>query len=157
MKRIFSALILTLLSLTACEDSSADLQEGDYLIFGRFAGFCQGDCFSVFRVTQSDLTEDETAQRYTGTDYEYTADRTLSHAEYDLAKDLLSSLPTELLTSDKEVYGCPDCADQGGFLISFSYNGAEKTFRIDTNQTEDQSEAILAFKTGINEVLSEIR
>jgi hypothetical protein len=157
MKRLFSVLFVTLFSITACDDSAADLQEGDYLIFGRFAGFCQGDCFSVFRVTQSDLTEDETAQRYNGTGYEYTADRTLSKAHFALAKDLLSNLPAELLTSDKEVYGCPDCADQGGILVSFSYNGTEKTFRLDTRQTEDQSEAILAFKTEINEVLSEIQ
>lgn len=157
MKRLLSLFAIAFLSLSACDEASTEISDTDYLIFGRYAGFCGGDCFSVFRVDQINLVEDETSERYTGTTYEFKPGRILSNDEYALAQELLKSIPAELLSSDKEVYGCPDCADQGGFYISFSYQGVEKNFRLDTRQTDDQSSEILTFKNQLSELIEEIR
>lgn len=127
------------------------------MIFGRFSGFCNGDCFAVFKVDAKSLTEDETSEYFTGDDYVYAPGRALSDTEYTMAKELLSSIPKELLTSDQQVYGCPDCADQGGYFLSFFYKGIEKSFRLDTRQTDDQSADLLTFKQKLSEVIQSIQ
>lgn len=157
MKKLLCLLIFAFLSLSACDDATTELEQDGYMIFGRYAGFCVGDCFTVFKVTPSDLVEDQTSEHFTGDSYEFVPGRVLSTTELGLAKVLLSKIPQELLLTDKEAYGCPDCADQGGFYISFSLQGVEKSLRLDTRQTDDQSQEILTFKEQLSEVIETIR
>lgn len=157
MKKLFCLLSLFALSLYACNDIETETADADYVIFGRYAGFCQGDCFSVFRVNSTNLVEDETSERFTGDDYQFEPGRVLSDTQYGLAKVLLTKIPAELLATDKTVFGCPDCADQGGFYLSFSLKGKSKSIRLDTRQTDDQSEEVLLFKDQLSEVIEAIR
>lgn len=157
MKKLLSLFAIAFFCFTACDEAGTELSDSDFLIFGRYAGFCQGDCFSVFKVNSTNLVEDEISERFTGNDFEFKPGRTLDSHEYTLAQALLTAIPPELISSNIEVYGCPDCADQGGFYISFSYQGVKKSFRLDTRQTDDQSQEILTFKYQLNTLIEEIR
>ncbi len=157
MKKVLYLLPLLIISLYACDELETQNNDADYVIFGRYAGFCQGDCFSVFRVNSTNLVEDETSERFTGDNYQFQPGRILSDTEYGLAQLLLTKIPEELLLTSKAAFGCPDCADQGGFYLSFSIGGVVKNIRLDTRQTDDQSEEILHFKEQLSEVLEAIR
>lgn len=157
MKKALYLLPLLMLSLCACNDIETPNKDADYVIFGRYAGFCQGDCFSVFRVNSTNLVEDETSEYFTGDNYQFQPGRVLSDTHYGLAKLLLTKIPAELLLTDKTIFGCPDCADQGGFYLSFSIGGEVKSIRLDTRATDDQSEDVLHFKGQLSEVIEAIR
>lgn len=43
--------------------------------------------------------------------------RQLTTIEFEKAKEILSNLPARFFTDDKTVYGCPNCADGGVFLL----------------------------------------
>lgn len=156
MKKSLSLFLLIFLSFSACDDGFTEVVNEDYFVFGRFSGFCVGDCFSVFKADSESLTEDETSEKYTGADYEYIPGRTLNQGELLLAKELFAEIPSTLLANDKEVYGCPDCADQGGFYINFKINGIERTFLLDTRQTDDQSETLLTYKEKLATLIQEL-
>ncbi|GAB5527347.1 MAG: hypothetical protein Roseis2KO_52190 [Roseivirga sp.] len=146
-----------MLSLYACDDLEVPNKDADYVIFGRYAGFCQGDCFSVFRVNSTSLVEDETSEYFTGDNYQFVPGRTLSDTHYGLAQVLLTKIPAELLVTSKTTFGCPDCADQGGFYLSFSIGDVVKNIRLDTRQTDDQSEEVLLFKQQLSDVIQAIQ
>lgn len=128
MKHIISLHFLLLIMLTSCH--KAESNEKSMLIFGQFHGFCMGEkCIETFKVTDSELYEDTTDQ-YKGIDgFQFVS---LSQNKHSEVKDLLVKIPTELwFEDDKRVFGCPDCYDQGGFLIQMEKNGMTKSWFFD--------------------------
>ena len=134
---------------TSCK--KADKEEsftGDYLVFGHFYGECMGEgCVETYKLTDTKLYED-TNDNYSGAEpfsfIELPADK------FDLVVDLPDDFPTELLEEEDGVFGCPDCADQGGLLIRYAKNGAVRTWRIDQNKNEGPA-YLHAFMDRINE------
>ena len=126
-KSIFYFLLLILISACTTQDETA-LNEGDYLIFGHFYGFCVGEsCVEIFKLTNDKLYEDSN-DNYAMEPFNFEE---LGHDKFEQAKDLINYFPEKLLTEKESIIGCPDCADGGGLYIEYSKNGVVKSWRID--------------------------
>ena len=75
-----------------------------------------------------------------------------------LREKLISETPAELINTPTQVFGCPDCADQGGYYIDIApKEGAKKFWIIDTNKSavpeylHDYSDLIIEVIQEINE------
>lgn len=131
MKYLIIGLSALLISFCSKEDKSS-MQDIDYLVFGHFYGHCLGeDCVKMFKLTKDQLFED-TTDSYLATDFDFIP---LGKDKFELVKDLVQALPDQLLKEDKDTFGCPDCADQGGLYIEISNNGTTKSWRIDQNKS----------------------
>ena len=153
------SLAVWLLAFTvfACDDAAPfPFTTSDYLVFGAFAGECYGDCLASFRVMNKRLEEDTTNQYYRY-DYEFRADRELSSDAFEKAKVLMDDLPADLIRSDLDSYGCPDCADQGALFLMFEQAGEQRIIVLDSRDTDDQSAAIVAYKDRLQELILELR
>lgn len=140
-------LFLALAFFTACNKDDDDilLQEEDYLIFGHFYGFCQGEtCIEIFRLDESTLMED-TNDNYPQTDDFYEGDFTLlSDEKFQIVAGLESQFPLALLDEAETVIGQPDAADGGGLYIEYSKDGVRDFWLIDL-VTENIPEAYREF------------
>ncbi|MEO1627795.1 MAG: hypothetical protein AAFV25_21785 [Bacteroidota bacterium] len=155
MKSILcTALLATGLLLLGCnkseENNIGPLSEGDHLIFGTFYGECIGNCTTVFKLTSTQLFADDLDQGLPE-DLPFQSDP-LEDAKYQSAKMLLDDFPGDLLGSDKRVYGCPDCGDQGGFYFQLKRGEQVDIWRVDT-WDEEQSGEIVAYKKAVREVM----
>lgn len=46
--------------LSSCDDDSGMITSDEYLIFGHFYGFCEGEqCIEIFKLTEGELFEDQ--------------------------------------------------------------------------------------------------
>ncbi len=126
MKNLLNFCFLTLI-LFSCTDAqnspspekSEDAPKDEYLVFGRFFGFCSGEtCIEIYKIEDAKLYEDtldqypSSAQAYAG---KFVA---LSQDQYEVVKDLLAQVPSELLAENATFIGSPDAADGGGFYVS---------------------------------------
>ncbi len=104
----------------------------DYLIFGHFYGFCQGErCVEIFRLDDSALQED-TLDKYPDRTKFYTAAyKNLSKAQFELVKGLTANFPMELLNETDVVIGQPDASDGGGLYIEYKSATVHKYWFID--------------------------
>ena len=129
MKNIF-LLICVIGSLISCsnDDSSIEINEQNFLIFGHFYGECSGEgCVETFKLTDKKLLED-IIDDYSGQNSEFME---LENSKFEKAKNLVDFFPNQLLNENETVFGCPDCADGGGLFIQYSENGNVKSWRID--------------------------
>ncbi len=122
-------LSLSILSFATCDkEQPTVLDENDFLIFGHFYSECDGEyCVETFKLTYDQLFEDLN-DNYPGTDFDFVV---LPDEKFEQVKDLPHRLPHELLTTEEDYFGCPDCGDQGGLLIQYSQNGNLKSWKID--------------------------
>lgn len=125
----FLILGLILISISSCsKDNDTQTNENYYLVFGHFYGECMGEeCVETFKLTNTKLYEDRN-DIYGSTDFNFDE---LGSDKFDQVKDLIFSVPDQLLNENDSTFGCPDCLDQGGLLIQYSKNGNLKTWRID--------------------------
>ena len=66
---------------------------------------------------------------------------TLPVDKFNLAKKLLDKFPQYLLFNPNKTFGCPDCADQGGYYIEIKEkNGEVKNWHIDTDTSKQPAE-----------------
>lgn len=66
-------------------------------------------------------------------------------------------IPEELINGSNKTYGCPDCADQGGYYFEINTtDGKKKRYTVDTNNTNDQSTEIIEFKNRISEIIKDL-
>jgi hypothetical protein len=123
-------LFFSLLTLIACtKEKDLNSQASDYLVFGHFYGMCWGEeCVETYKLIPTALYEDSN-DRYDAEE-PFNFNR-LSNEKFELVRDLTDYLPTELIEGTEDVYGCPDCADQGGLLVILSVDGAVRKWRID--------------------------
>lgn len=155
MNRIlFAALVMLLVSCS--NDDSID-NKAKSLVFGSFAGECFGDCFQVFRIDNNQLEEDRITNFY-GENYNFDGNYTFSDEEFSKYSKILNEIPGELIEGNDKTFGCPDCADQGGIYIQIqSSTGKTITYSIDTDDTDDQSEALVTFKTDVIRIIRELQ
>ena len=153
--RLISVLTFVALALVSCsKDMSNPVNPGDYLIFGTFYGECLGNCSHFFMIRDGLLFMDD-VEIGIPEEIPFTNDP-MSSADYDLAVELQEEFPSDLTDSDKRIYGCPDCHDQGGVYLELNNSEGRFKWRIDTDDDE-QSEAISTYKKRVMEVVSLLR
>jgi hypothetical protein len=100
-------------------------------VFGRFCGFCRGDCARVYKLQNGQLFADEMTENRPPTPLRFSQ-TALADNKRLLAQQLLDAMPTQLLAETTETIGCPDCADQCGYWVTHTQNGVTKKWFIDT-------------------------
>lgn len=151
---LFSIIFLSITSCHKEEDTIPDTPDtqADYFMFGRYYGECLGsECVQIFLLQDGKLYED-TIDQYPGVGtLPYSGEYVLlSDTLYDSVADLPAFVPEELYTDTVNVFGCPDCHDQGGFLIQLQQDDTVKFFVIDTDTS-----AIPSYLYDIIEMLQE--
>ena len=153
MKISISLLFVFLFGITACDNDIQNdpaPQEKQVFIFGSFAGECLGNCVHYYKIEAEKLYADDIDHGIPDSIPFQTTP--LSAAKYQLAEPLSEDIPDELLTSNQQVYGCPDCYDQGGIYLELRNGDKVQKWQLDTDST-DQSSAILEYKQRVVEVL----
>ena len=150
-------LVASLLAVPACNKDSlgfdGHLDKDDYLIFGIYHGECLGDCLRLFKLENGQLFADD---RDWGFERPIPFMTTpLDESAYHLAEPLFTGFPEALLESDQRTYGCPDCADQGGYYLELRDGGKVNIWHIDTRD-EDQGPDILGYKAALQDVLDQL-
>lgn len=107
-------------------------QGASELIFGRYHGFCMGDCVTLYKIADDQLFADQ-IKRLTEPDSLAFSTVPLSENAYKTAARLLADFPQELMKESQEVIGCPDCADQGGYYLEWRSGDVIRRWRLDTN------------------------
>lgn len=130
-KSILSFVLLVLISGCTTQDELL-LNEGDYLIFGHFYGFCVGEnCVENFKLTNKNLYRDSN-HNYSQESFNFEL---LGNDKFEQVKDLTNYFPEKILSEKESTFGCPDCADGGGLYIEYYKNGTVKKWRIDQMKT----------------------
>ena len=116
-----------------CNEPSAKADlKSDYIIFGHFYGFCQGEnCIEIFKLTESKLYED-VADNYPTSTHPYEGNFTeMDNEKLQLIKALADNIPQELLSEQDTVIGSPDAADGGGIYIAIKNDDGTRFWLID--------------------------
>lgn len=137
MNKYFLLLLSILFIFSSCDkkDDTKVLNANEYMIFGSFHGFCQGEqCVELFLLDSANLFEDK-KDGYPNFNELYVGDyRALTSANYESTKSILNDFPSKLLTEKDTVFGCPDCVDQGGFYVEYKLDGKHKFWILDNNK-----------------------
>ena len=106
----------------------------DYLSFGHFYGECMHEqCVEIFLLKDGSLYEDQ-LDKYPSRMQIYEGDFILiDQRNVSAVMDLVESFPPKLLEAKERVFGCPDCADQGGLYLECETGGEKKYWIIDQN------------------------
>jgi len=134
-KWYFGGFLMYFIFLTSCHKDNNILEgENDYLIFGRFYGFCGGEtCMETFKLTDTALFED-TIDAYRATDgFSFVK---LSNVKFNMVKDIINDIPSQLRQEEEKTFGCPDCYDQGGLMIQLSTENTIKTWFLDQTKMD---------------------
>ena len=155
MKNLLVILCLCL-PFTACKDNEefCQFEDGDYLIFGTFYGECAGNCTVLYNIQNDFLYEDDVE---IGIPDEIPFMSTpLSEEKYLIGVELSTTFPSDLIDSQKDVYGCPDCADQGGVYLELGKGGLFRKWRIDSADDE-QSAQIVDYKRRLYMIMDSLQ
>ena len=135
---IFPFLLFGFLSFTGCSDQSTDNNSSDdYLIFGRFYGFCVGEeCIEIFKITNSQIFEDQNdnypQQSGEGNNFYDGNFNELPNEAFSLANQIQGTFPLDLIAVESgTVFGQPDAADQGGIYVEYKWGDIHKYWVID--------------------------
>lgn len=149
-----SAFICILLMGTLGFQCTNDETTNDQFVFGVAYGFCSGDCAHFFRIKDQQLFTDS-MERYVSDEYMFKS-AALADEKYHLAKSLLDEFPEYLLDHANQTFGCPDCADQGGYHLLRVINGTTYFWHIDTNSMNQPVE-IREYIERMRNVIEELR
>ncbi len=130
MKKIL--LILSIIGVVvSCKkevDNNIETNDQNFLIFGHFYGFCQGEhCVKNYKITDKKLYKVNFATR-PGETTEFIE---LENEKFELVKDLVDFFPDQLRNENDLIIGCPDCTDGGGLRIQIFENDINKMWVID--------------------------
>jgi hypothetical protein len=137
-----TSLILLSIFAYACKEdaTTATNEELEYLIFGRFAGECQGDqCIEIYKLEINKLYEAEDIYPTSSSQnnsFPYQADFTeIDNPSSAAFLELISNLPLKLFNEKEHDIGCPDCADQGGYFTEAGFASSHFNWRIDADRS----------------------
>lgn len=118
MKPLIYVICMLILCMSGCQKDPAELQSEEVIIIGSFFGECGGEqCIEFFRASQGQVFEDVN-DFYPYWETPYQGDfSTEVECCFDHVAELKGLIPEVLLENPATVYGCPDCADQGGFYF----------------------------------------
>lgn len=154
--RTFILILIACVSLSSCNKDSNDTEKtanSDYFAFGRAFGECGGENCAVFYKVKNNQLFADNMEYYT--DEMSFKNEALSNEKYLIAKQIENEFPAFLTNSTTMTYGCPDCADQGGFHFEIRKNGVVKTWHIDT-KIEEQPPAIKEYIQKVNGAIDEL-
>lgn len=146
------ALLTSLLLLISCSSDDPIVSE-DHFIFGTTYGYCIGNCTHLFKYEGGEVFEDE-MERFFGEDLVFS--ETNKPDIVPIAEELLNAFPQELIDSDQETYGCPDCADQGTIFLQREFGDNVRSWYIDTRAQDDWSKELKDFHKLISDRLGQI-
>lgn len=128
MKNLIFIAIMSL--LVSCSKETVKPVNTDPLVFGKYCGFCGGDCAWLYKIEGGKIYPD-LVNSYNQESLKFSA-TPLSNDKYDKAKVLLSSLPEYLLAHKDTTLGCPDCYDQCAYYVEIMKGGVKSYWIIDT-------------------------
>ncbi|MFT4833383.1 MAG: hypothetical protein ACI83W_001191 [Marinoscillum sp.] len=133
--------ILSIFQVSCGEnDHEVKIEFQEYLIFGRYAGYCEGKtCIDIYKLTENTLYVSEDIYPTSLMLYDgglYDAEFTLldNLAVYNI-EELINNFPNELFTISDTDIGCPDCADQGGYFFEMSTKSYQDNWRVDMDRS----------------------
>lgn len=155
--RITQSIMLVLLmaiGLFSCKKTeTVETDVFEYLIFGSYAGECIGECATIYKLTGDMLYVDDMEYYTQDISFNSTA---LSQAQFDIAEVLRTEFPVDILAETEDTFGCPDCYDQGGYIVEWKTNAITKRWHLDT--TEEDIPAYLAVYTQrIGEIMMDLQ
>ncbi|QSE97046.1 hypothetical protein [Fulvivirga lutea] len=135
----FTFLLLLSVTLFSCNkdeepllSGEKTLQSADYLIFGRYAGFCVGEeCVEIFKLEDNVLSEDindnypDYKMPYNGNFQPLTSLKMLD------TENILTQTPASIFAIQDTILGCPDCADGGGVYFEYKQGDVRRYWLID--------------------------
>lgn len=151
-KIIFATFIIILILSVSCTKEKLDNIE--YFAFGSATDFCLNNCADFFMIKDGNIYPDD-MDHYNGSTLAFKTDA-LPNEKYNLVKNLIDRFPKYLINKPNKIFGCPDCADQGGIHIEIKENGQIIRWHIDTNisntptQIQDYVEDIEAIIEQLN-------
>jgi hypothetical protein len=160
MKKLtFILFSLLLIFIISCKKEKTvtplNLNNGDYFIFGTYAGECTGDCARFFVLKDNNIYADDNVNYFYNDSLQFNA-APLTTEKYNLSKSLLTDFPTYLLQHKNETFGCPDCTDGGALYIKIKIDGITSFWYID-NFTGNQPEEIRNYITQMETVINSLR
>ena len=132
--------VLVCFVLAGCVSHDIPLtSQTDSFVFGRYFGYCAGDCYDVFVLSGNSLyhSEDET---YPTKGSPWTLPRlsSLSNDQKNIASELRGLVPQALMNKKENVIGCVDCTDFGAVYIELNQGGTKRFWYIDNMTTDPE-------------------
>lgn len=129
---LFLCLPALLLS-SGCEKDVPPSVQPEELVFGYFFGHCLGDdCVNIYQLSNHSLFKDQ-KKKYPERNKLYVGTFSpMPSNKFAQVQHLLGMFPTELLSESDTVFGCPDCADQGGYYLEYRQGADRRFWIIDT-------------------------
>ncbi|MBX2905654.1 MAG: hypothetical protein KF744_06415 [Taibaiella sp.] len=129
----------------------------DMLTFGTYYTNCDSACITMYEVTPSTVCRDDSATLadMTAWKYKFTNVRLLDVNRQAIAKPLLSQVPHELFANSTTVLGDP--GPEGGMYLRIQTIPGIYLFKIDLRNSADQSQAVVAFKKQVLDVMTRIK
>ena len=154
--RYFFYLLLIALLTSSCNKEIIDIElnDEDYLIFGVYYGFCGQNCTILYKLTSEDIFQDDIDF---GLPYEIPFQKDpMTRDKFEIAKQLTESFPKALLEEPKNIIGCPDCVDQGGYYIEYKTEDTRDHWRIDTFN-DALPEYLVQYTDQLEEVINQLQ
>ncbi len=139
MKRIVLGLVVTSLLFFSCKKSKE--LPADYLVFGTFYNGCESGCLNFFQISNDQLYAAMPGYSLVQTQSQVFSSEPLPAEKYEIARELVSDFPEYLRNSSEEIFGCPDCTDQGGLYLERRQNGVVRKWKIDPADHPDEISA----------------
>jgi hypothetical protein len=122
--------LLTFLCILAasCVNHDIPMQStDDSFVFGRYFGYCAGDCYDAFVLRGNSLYQSEN-ETYPSKGSPWTLPqlKSMDQAQKNIANELRGLIPQSLLDSNETLIGCPDCGDFGAVYIELNYSGKKR-------------------------------
>ena len=130
MKQL-SIVAAALIFLFACKKDSNVPKDADF-VFTQYACFCAGNCVSGYKIAENKLYKGA-GERCEIENLNYDS-QALDAAKLALAEALRDAIPQMMLDAKQERYGCPDCADQGGYYVKLQTNDGARNWYLDTRK-----------------------
>lgn len=141
MKNHICTLLLLLMITFSGSCSKKEVQipidtSTDFVVFGRFYGFCGGEsCIEIFKIQNNELFEDSNDTYPKWDDFYVGNFQALSVEKYEMVSYLMVDFPTALLTDTNTVFGMPDASDGGGLYLEYHIGGVHKFWIFDQFQS----------------------
>lgn len=131
--RFSGHLLICLLTLStlivSCDKDTVFPDTYEYFTFGEYYCECTGSCGVVFQITNETVLP--SVDSSCSPSQHSFGNAPLSDAKYAIAKALIDEFPDQLLNSNENTYGCPDCIDQGGYYIELKSSKITRSWRVD--------------------------
>lgn len=146
--------VMILLVGTSCKRKK--LHNVSRLVFGTYYSKSPVKSATLFCLDKTTLSTDDSVMDISVYWPVFSATRILDESKFKIASGLLYQVPDELQVNGGRTFGCPDCHGQGGMFIEVE-DEARGAYRIDIDNTTDQSEAIIAFKQKVLETIQKLK